>query len=118
MKVSIITPVYNANRYIDNTYKSVSAQTHTDWEWLIIDDRSTDDSWKKISDIQKIDKRIKVFQNATNSGPSHSRNVGLENASGEYISFLDADDEWLPEKLSTQLSFMIEQKCSISCHSY
>lgn len=118
MKISIITPVYNAAKYLDKTYHSVISQLHKDWEWILIDDRSIDDSWSILKSFKEIDQRIKIFQNPTNSGPSFSRNFGLNNAAGEYIAFLDADDEWFPEKLGRQLEFMIKNKLNSSCHPY
>jgi glycosyltransferase involved in cell wall biosynthesis len=99
--ISIITPVYNAEKTIAQTIQSVLEQTYRDFEFLIINDGSTDRTLEIISTFQ--DPRIQVFS-YPNSGHSISRNRGLENASGHYVSFLDADDIWTPEKLETQLT--------------
>lgn len=103
-KISIITPTYNSSRFIKRTIESVLYQTHTDWEYLIVDDNSTDNTTEIINEFIKQDSRIKLFKTQENSGgPATPKNVGIEKAKGEYIAFLDHDDEWLPEKLEKQL---------------
>ncbi len=105
--VSIITPCYNAANTIGDTIKSVQGQTLQDWEMLIVDDCSTDDSYKIISEAANGDRRIRVFSTKEKSGsPAAPRNMGLQAARGKYVAFLDADDMWLPEKLDRQLHFM------------
>lgn len=105
--VSIITPCYNAENYISQTIESVISQTYTDWEMLIIDDCSTDNSAKIVNEYCNKDSRIKYLKTPSPSGsPSQPRNIGIEKASGEYIAFLDADDIWLPEKLQKQINFI------------
>ncbi len=116
--ISIITPTFNSAQYIEETYRSVLSQTFADWEWLIIDDCSGDETTAVLKEFEARDKRIKVYRNENNSGASFSRNVGLDHAAGVFIAFLDADDEWRPEKLATQLSFMKDTGASISCHDY
>ena len=103
-KISIITPTYNRSKFIRRTIKSVIDQTYTDWEFLIIDDSSTDNTVELVNEFVKQDPRIKLFKTPQNSGgPALPKNIGIENATGEYVAFLDDDDEWLPEKLSKQL---------------
>ena len=105
--VSIITPCYNAASYIAQTIESVQAQTFGDWEMLIVDDCSTDDSAVIISAYQATDERIRYFRTDAPSGsPSKPRNIAMEQARGRYIAFLDSDDLWLPHKLEEQLAFM------------
>ncbi len=103
-KISIITPTYNSSKFIKRTIASVLNQTYTDWEFLIIDDHSTDNTIELINEIAKKEPRIKILKTLINSGgPSIPKNIGIENAKGEYVAFLDHDDEWLPEKLDKQL---------------
>lgn len=105
--ISIITPVYNAESYIKQSIDSVLLQTYPNWELILIDDCSTDNSINIIYPYLS-DPRIKLFQNNVNQGPALSRNRGLDNAKGDYITFLDADDFWLSERLESQLRFMQE----------
>lgn len=109
--VSIITACYNAENYISQTIESVISQTYSDWEMLIIDDCSTDNSAKIVNEYCIKDSRIKYLKTPSPSGsPSQPRNIGIEKASGEYIAFLDADDIWLPEKLQKQIEFILNHK--------
>ena len=103
-KVSIIVPVYNAENFLSRTVDSILAQTYENWELLLADDCSTDQS----RDIMKsyTDERIHCFYCEKNSGPAGARNLALRHASGQYVAFLDADDFWLPQKLEKQISFM------------
>lgn len=103
--VSIVTPVFNAEKYLEETVKSVQNQTYQNWELFLIDDGSTDDSLKIAKNLAKTDKRIKVIS-IKNSGAAVARNTGIEKASGRYLCFIDADDLWKPEKLEKQLKFM------------
>ena len=103
-KVSIIIPTYNSSRFIKRTIGSVLAQTFRDWELIIVDDCSKDNTELAVKEFAKIDKRIKFFKTPKNSGgPATPKNIGIEKAEGEYIAFLDHDDEWFPEKLEKQL---------------
>ncbi len=117
-KITIITPCFNASRYLEATFCSVIAQTFQDWEWIIVDDLSQDGSWQILESFKLKDDRIRIFQNSVNSGASVSRNKGLDEAMGEYIAFLDADDLWMPNKLEKQLNFMAENELKMTCHSY
>ncbi len=105
--VSIITPCYNAEKYIRQTIESVLAQTYTDWELLITDDCSNDSTIDIIKEYQQQDSRIYLFSTAQNTGhPSTPRNISISHAKGEYIAFVDSDDIWLPNKLAEQIQFM------------
>ena len=96
--ISIVTPMYNAEKLIGETIESVLNQTYQNWEWIVVDNCSTDKSRDLITAIN--DSRIKVISLEKNSGgPAHPRNVGIENAKGEYVALLDADDIWHNEKL-------------------
>lgn len=102
--VSIIMPCYNSNNYIKDSICGIINQTYKEWELLIIDDCSTDNSYKTITDIANLDSRIKYFKTSINSGkPAIPRNIGIENAVGNYIAFCDSDDIWLPNKLEDQI---------------
>lgn len=114
--VSIITPVYNSEKYIGETIKSVLSQTYYNWEMLIADDCSQDNTSDVIKGFD--DPRIKYFKLEENSGAAVARNKALEKAQGKYIAFLDADDMWKPQKLEKQLEFMIKNKVGFSFTSY
>ena len=117
-KVSIVTPCYNSAEFLEVTFKAVTSQSFTDWEWLLVDDQSSDDTFKMLEVLQSRDKRIKIFRNIENSGASFSRNRGIDNASGELIAFLDADDLWNVDKLKEQISFMDNESTNFSFHNY
>ena len=112
--VSIVTPAHNCRNTIENTYNSVLAQTFSDWEWIVVDDCSTDDSFSFIKEMTKDEKRISVLQTPKNSGTAVARNLGLKHASGRYITFLDSDDELDTNYLEYQLEFMKEHGPLIS----
>ena len=102
--VTVIIPLYNAEKYIEETIQSVIAQTYINWELLVIDDCSTDSSRGLVIKFEKEDSRIKLIESETNfGGPARPRNIGIGNAKGEYIAFLDADDVWLESKLEKQI---------------
>ena len=106
--VSIIMPSYNCGAYVEETIRSVQAQTYSNWEIVFVDDCSTDDTIKVVSEMQKQDSRIRLFQNEKNSGAAVSRNRALSEACGRWIAFLDSDDLWEPTKLEKQVKFMEE----------
>ncbi|AWH73720.1 glycosyl transferase [Dokdonia sp. Dokd-P16] len=116
--VSIITPLYNAARFIAQTIASVQAQTYQNWEQIIVDDCSTDDSVQIVKALAALDDRIKLITLSRNSGAAHSRNVATEAAQGKFIAFLDSDDLWHAEKLEKQIAFMQETGCDVSYTSY
>lgn len=105
-KVSVITPVYNAEQFLRETLDSVLSQTYDNIEYILVDDCSTDDSADIINDYAQKDKRINYIKLEHNSGAAVARNTGLENATGRYIAFIDSDDVWYSEKLEKQLHFM------------
>ena len=115
-KVSIITPMYNDEKYIAQTIDSVLSQTYGNWELLIIDDHSNDQSVSIVKNYE--DPRIHLFLNEQNLGAAQARNVGLQHATGDYVAFLDGDDLWMPKKLERQLAFMEEKACHFSCTAY
>ncbi|MBM6614267.1 glycosyltransferase family 2 protein [Desemzia sp. RIT804] len=104
--ISVITPVYNAEKYIENTINSVREQTFAHFEMILVDDCSTDNSREVIEKITKVDSRVKYVLLENNSGAAVARNTGIEAAKGRYIAFLDSDDVWKKDKLSQQLNFM------------
>ena len=116
--VSIITPSYKSEKFISQTIDSVLSQTYENWEMLIVDDVSPDNSNKIIEEYAKKDNRIKLIKLENNSGPAVARNRAIEEANGRYIAFLDADDLWTPEKLEKQLTFMKEKDCALTYSSY
>jgi glycosyltransferase involved in cell wall biosynthesis len=118
--VSIITPSYNTAKFILETIESVVAQTYSNWEMIIVDDCSTDNSVEIIENyIQKNNEnRIRLFVNQKNSGAALSRNLALREAKGRWIAFLDSDDLWLPSKLCEQIAFMEEYNYHFSYTQY
>jgi len=107
--ISIIIPAYNAEKYITETIDSVLFQTYKDWELIIVDDGSTDDTAKIVKVFCDKDNRIQYFYKE-NSGVSDTRNYGMEKAKGDYIVFLDSDDVWLNIFLEETLSILKENK--------
>ncbi len=110
--VSIIVPVYNANKYIEATVKTVQEQSYENWELLLVDDGSTDGSTETIKRIVEADvtNRIVPLFPEEHGSAARARNFGLEHAKGRYIAFLDADDLWEKDKLTEELSFMKEKE--------
>lgn len=116
--VSIITPTYNSERFVAETIRSVLAQTYANWELLIVDDASSDETVSIVQQFAKQDDRIKLHTLQTNSGAAIARNTAIEMASGDYIAFLDADDLWKAEKLEKQIAFMQKNDIAVSFSSY
>lgn len=106
--ISIITATYNSSHEIFATYRSICEQTHKNWEWLITDDCSTDNTFDILTALSEQDSRIRVFQNEVNSGAAVSRNKSISEANGDFIAFIDSDDVWEPNKLQRQIDFMGE----------
>ena len=104
--VSIIMPSYNAARFIGESINSVLLQTYSNWELLIVDDCSKDNSVEVVRKFANIDKRVVLFSLEKNVGAAAARNVAIEHAQGQYIAFLDSDDVWDEYKLEKQLAFM------------
>jgi teichuronic acid biosynthesis glycosyltransferase TuaG len=116
--VSVITPTYNAERHILETIRSVQSQTYLNWEMLIVDDCSRDNTITIITEQAEKDERIKLVRLSENSGAAVARNTALKKAKGKYVAFLDSDDLWFPEKLTTQVSYMQEKNIAFSYTSY
>lgn len=117
--VSVVMPCYNAAQYIAESIESVIAQTHRNWELIIVDDCSKDNSVEIIQDYQNKDDRIKLIRNAKSSGsPAEPRNIGIEHSTGEYIAFLDSDDIWTSDKLQKQLAKFQEGDYAIVYANY
>lgn len=116
--VSIITPTWNCAKFICETICSIQAQTYENWELIISDDCSTDNTYKVVEPYLDMDKRIKYICNEKNSGAAITRNNALKVAQGKWIAFLDSDDLWLPEKLENQVAFMAENGYAFSYHEY
>lgn len=114
--VSIIMPSYNTARFLTETVRSVLAQTYQNWELIIVDDCSTDDTDAVAAEFP--DPRIRFLKNEKNSGAAVSRNYALREAKGRWIAFLDSDDLWKPEKLERQIRFMVENHCHFSYTNY
>lgn len=118
--VSIVVPVYNVAPYIRETIWSVINQTYTNWELVLVDDCSADQSVDLIQNIQaeRADLAIRLILQQTNQGAARTRNRGIQEASGRYLAFLDADDIWEPKKLERQLAFMWKKEAAFVCTSY
>lgn len=114
--VSIITPVYNGESYIQETIESVLNQSYQNWEMIIVNNGSTDSSAQIVNSID--DKRIRLLELDSNSGgPAKPRNIGIDNAKGKYMAFLDADDVWLPLKLEKQITYLEENEDVDICYT-
>ncbi|SFO87178.1 glycosyltransferase family 2 protein [Hydrogenimonas thermophila] len=116
--VSVITPSYNSSKFIAKTIESVLNQTYQNWEMIIVDDVSSDNSNEIIEGYRKKDNRIKLIKLEKNSGPAIARNIGIKKAKGRFIAFLDSDDIWLPQKLQKQIDFMITNDLSLTYSAY
>lgn len=115
--VSIIMPCYNGSKFIGESIESVLSQTYKEWELLIIDDGSKDNSVEVINQYVAKDDRIKLIRQ-TNAGSAAARNHGIREATGQYVSLLDSDDLWYPEFLEKQIKFMHDHNVSVVCSSY
>lgn len=116
--VSIITPMYNSEKYIADTVNSVIKQTYDNWEMIIIDDCSTDSGSKIVRNFIIKDDRVKLIKLKENSGVTVARNRGIKEAQGRYIAFLDSDDLWESNKLEKQINHMKEVNAAISYTGY
>lgn len=118
--ISIIVPVYNVEKYIIETVKSVEAQTYSEWELLLVEDCSTDDTARLIEAYirERADSRIRMIRQPSNMGAARARNRGLAEAKGRYIAYLDADDLWVPGKLERELAFMEETNAAFAFTGY
>lgn len=131
--VSIIVPVYNAGSYIEETIAMVKAQTWKNWELILVDDHSKDNSREQIERIMAVNedglqekdghesgpgRRIRLIAKKENEGAARARNTGIEAAEGRYIAFLDADDVWMPDKLEKELAFMEQKQAAFVFSAY
>lgn len=108
--VSIIMPTYNSGKFLPDAIESVLAQTYPFWELLITDDASIDNTYAIAEDYSKRDARIRVFKLEKNSGAAKARNNSIKNANGRFLAFIDSDDWWYPDKLESQINFMLRNK--------
>ncbi len=116
--VSVIMPAYNCADIIGASIESVIAQTYVNWELIVVDDLSSDDTVRVVSEYALKDPRIVCIGLEKNSGAAMARNKAIEVAKGDFIAFLDSDDLWLPNKLEKQIAFMEANNCSLSCTDY
>lgn len=116
--VSIIMPTYNCGKYIGIAIDSVIAQTYQNWELIIVDDCSTDNSVEVIESYRLKDKRIKFYRLNVNSGAAAARNKAISEARGKYMAFLDSDDIWTHDKLTKQINYMKANNYNFTCTSY
>ncbi|MGI6745549.1 MAG: putative teichuronic acid biosynthesis glycosyltransferase TuaG [Firmicutes bacterium ADurb.Bin300] len=113
LKISVVMPAYNAESFIEDAVNSVLAQTFEDYELIIIDDCSGDNTYEMIEGFARKDSRIRVYRNEKNSGVSFTRNFGISVARYKWIAFLDSDDMWRPKKLEKQLELLKEHPNAI-----
>ena len=116
--VSIVTPAYNAERFLPEAIESVLRQTYGDWELNVVDDCSKDDTRGVVEGYAARDSRVRLLRLARNSGPALARQAAVEAARGRYVAFLDSDDLWTPEKLERQLAFMSRLGAGLSFTSF
>ncbi|ENE5197856.1 glycosyltransferase family 2 protein [Vibrio parahaemolyticus] len=116
--VSIIMPTYNSEKTVVESINSVLEQTYRNWELIIIDDKSTDDTWEIITKYSTLHSNIYTFQNGLNKGAGASRNTAIEKSKGRFIAFLDSDDLWMKEKLSEQIAFMLKNNYALTYTYY
>ncbi len=116
--VSVIMPAYNSAAFISEAIESVILQTYPNWELIVIDDDSKDATTSLVEEFIRQESRIKIIKNPYNEGPGISRNKGIQMANGDFMAFLDSDDQWLPEKLEIQLDFMKKHDLAMCFSSY
>lgn len=116
--VSIITPTYNCGKFIAETIETVLAQTYTNWEMIIVDDVSNDNTEEVVKQYMDKDERIKYKKLDENSGAAVARTTAMKLAEGQYMAFLDSDDLWTSDKLERQLAFMKQNGYAFSCTAY
>ena len=116
--VSVITPAYNAEKFIEQCILSVKQQTYSNWELVVVDDASTDNTAALIKQMAAADQRIQFIKHQYTQGAGSARSTALKQAKGQFIAFLDADDLWHPDKLKTQVAYMQKHKVNVCFSSY
>ncbi|MBF7092753.1 glycosyltransferase family 2 protein [Flavobacterium sp. ALJ2] len=116
--VSIIIPTYNCEKFIHQTVQSVQNQSYPNWEIILVDDASIDNTVAIIKEFAQADNRIKIIELEKNSGNGFARNIALNKANGRYIAFLDADDLWFPQKLEKQIKFLKDKNIPFTFSFY
>ena len=116
--VSIIMPTFNSERFLKDTLEGILQQTYVNWELLITDDGSTDNTIKIIKDYQAFEKRIHLFTLSENSGAAVARNNSISKSNGSFIAFCDSDDTWNEDKLEKQIGFMLDNNLNFSYSYY
>ena len=117
-KVSIILPLYNCEKFLKYTVQSVQNQTYDNWELIIVDDASTDNSVQEAFLSAKEDKRIHLYESVNNQGAGAARNTAIKYADGDYLAFIDSDDLWAKNKLEKQVNFMESNNIGLSHTGY
>lgn len=116
-KISIVMPVYNAQRFLSQTIDSVLSQSYSDFELIMIDDCSTDNSLEILKEYEQKDSRVLVFRNDKNRGVSFTRNFGVKKAKSDYIAFIDSDDMWTADKLEKQINLINKYPDTAVCYT-
>lgn len=116
--VSVVMPAHDAAATLGASIRSVQAQSHPDWELLVTDDGSADDTWAILTDAARLDSRIRPERSDRPLGAAGARNAAIEHARGDYVAFLDADDLWLADKLTRQLAFAAERHAAVTFTGY
>lgn len=117
-KISIVVPVYNAARFLPETIGCIQKQTYTNWELLLVDDCSKDNSRELIQGYAEQDDRIRLILASSNQGAARSRNQGVAEATGQYLCYLDADDIWVEDKLEKELQYMKRKQAAFIFSGY
>jgi teichuronic acid biosynthesis glycosyltransferase TuaG len=112
--VSVVVPVFNTEKYLPATIASIENQTYSNWELILVDDCSQDNSASICKAAEVKDQRVRFISQEVNQGALSARNTGIKNAKGDYICFLDSDDTFEVEKIDTQVRFMMEHQYDIS----
>ncbi len=116
--ISIVTPAFNCESVINDTYDALVKQTYLNWEWVVTEDFSTDNTYERLKSIASLDTRVRLFRNTENSGAAVSRNRSIIESRGDFLAFIDSDDLWLPTKLETQLRAMLDDDLDFSFTAY
>jgi teichuronic acid biosynthesis glycosyltransferase TuaG len=116
--VSVVMPAFNSARFIEASINSVLQQKLKEWELLVVDGGSSDETREIVSRYCTIDSRVRLIPNPDDKGPAHARSTGIRHAYGEYVAFLDGDDLWLPNKLSDQIDFMFSTNSNFAYTKY